>query len=97
VPSSYPPNPCAGPSFTFHCGQLAQVEQLLLRIGRLPHDLASLGQVTADICAPLERRAGLLWRAAFLASVSLLGLGIAAVSYQIATGIGTWGLNTCLN
>jgi molybdopterin-containing oxidoreductase family membrane subunit len=53
----------------------------------------SLGQVTADICTPLERRAGPLWWAAFLASVSVLGLGVAAVSYQIATGIGTWGLN----
>ncbi len=53
----------------------------------------SLGQVTADICTPLERRAGLLWWAAFLVSLSVLGLGVAAVSYQIATGIGTWGLN----
>jgi molybdopterin-containing oxidoreductase family membrane subunit len=53
----------------------------------------SLGQVTADVCAPLERRAGLLWWAAFLVSASVLALGIAAVSYQIATGIGTWGLN----
>src|SRR6516165_5746393 len=53
----------------------------------------TLGQVTADVCAPLERRAGLLWWAAFLVSLSVLGLGTAAVSYQIATGIGTWGLN----
>jgi molybdopterin-containing oxidoreductase family membrane subunit len=53
----------------------------------------SLGQVTADVCGPLERRAGPLWWAAFLVSASVLALGIAAVSYQIATGIGTWGLN----
>jgi hypothetical protein len=53
----------------------------------------SPGRVTADICAPLERRASPLWWAAFLAAFSLLLLGIAAVSYQIATGIGTWGLN----
>jgi molybdopterin-containing oxidoreductase family membrane subunit len=53
----------------------------------------TLGQVTADVCAPLERRAGLLWWAAFLLSLSVLGGGTAAVSYQIATGIGTWGLN----
>ena len=53
----------------------------------------SIGQVTADVCAPLERRAGALWWAAFLVSLSVLGLGTAAVSYQIATGIGTWGLN----
>lgn len=51
------------------------------------------GQVTADVSRPLEGRATPLWWGAFLASVALLGLGVAAVSYQIATGIGTWGLN----
>jgi len=34
------------------------------------------------------------WWLAFLASVSLLLLGATAVTYQIATGIGTWGLNS---
>jgi Ni/Fe-hydrogenase subunit HybB-like protein len=53
----------------------------------------SLAQVTADVCAPLERRASLLWWAAFLPSFALLVLGIVAVSYQTFVGIGTWGLN----
>src|SRR5450631_1341122 len=53
----------------------------------------SLSQVTADVCAPLERRAGGLWWAAFLVSFSFLLLGVAAVSYQVTVGIGTWGLN----
>jgi len=53
----------------------------------------SLSQVTADVCAPLERRAGPLWWAAFLVAFSFLLLGIAAVTYQLITGIGTWGLN----
>jgi molybdopterin-containing oxidoreductase family membrane subunit len=53
----------------------------------------SLGEVTADVCAPLERRATPLWWAAFLPAFGFLLLGVAAVSYQIATGIGTWGLN----
>jgi Ni/Fe-hydrogenase subunit HybB-like protein len=53
----------------------------------------SLGQVTADICAPLERRAGLLWWAAFLPSLGMLLLGVAAVTYLMVTGVGTWGLN----
>jgi molybdopterin-containing oxidoreductase family membrane subunit len=53
----------------------------------------SLAQVTADVCAPLERRAGLLWGAAFLASFSVLLVGSAAVCYQLVVGIGTWGLN----
>jgi molybdopterin-containing oxidoreductase family membrane subunit len=50
-------------------------------------------RVTADICAPLERRAGALWWLAFLAAFSALVLGVVAVSYQISMGIGTWGLN----
>jgi molybdopterin-containing oxidoreductase family membrane subunit len=49
--------------------------------------------VTSDICAPLERRAGGWWWLAFLAAVSVLLLGVAAVSYQLDVGIGTWGLN----
>jgi molybdopterin-containing oxidoreductase family membrane subunit len=54
---------------------------------------AALAAVSQDICAPLERRATLLWWLAFLTALALLVLGTAAVSYQIATGIGTWGLN----
>jgi molybdopterin-containing oxidoreductase family membrane subunit len=53
----------------------------------------TLGQVSADICAPLQRRASFLWWLAFLPALGLLLLGTAAVTYQIATGIGTWGLN----
>jgi molybdopterin-containing oxidoreductase family membrane subunit len=50
-------------------------------------------QVTAEICAPLERRAGWAWWLAFLLAFSFLVLGVVAVSYQISMGIGTWGLN----
>jgi Ni/Fe-hydrogenase subunit HybB-like protein len=50
-------------------------------------------QVTSDICAPLQRRAGGWWWLAFLAAVSVLLLGVAAVSYLLEVGIGTWGLN----
>jgi molybdopterin-containing oxidoreductase family membrane subunit len=50
-------------------------------------------QVTADICAPLQRHASGWWWLTFVLAFSLLVLGIAAVSYQIALGIGTWGLN----
>jgi len=53
----------------------------------------SAADVTRDVCAPLERRATPLWWSAFLASSILLAIGVAAVSYEIATGIGTWGLN----
>lgn len=50
-------------------------------------------RVTTDICAPLERHAGVWWWLAFLVAFSALVLGVVAVSYQVATGIGTWGLN----
>ncbi len=53
----------------------------------------SLGRVTADVCAPMERRPTGLWWAAFLASSLLAVAGFAAIGYQVATGIGTWGLN----
>jgi Ni/Fe-hydrogenase subunit HybB-like protein len=53
----------------------------------------SLARVTQDVCAPLERGPTVLWWLAFLAALSLLALGVAAVSYELAVGIGTWGLN----
>lgn len=53
----------------------------------------SLGQVTREICAPIERAPGGLWWTALAISSSVLLVGAVAVTYQIATGIGTWGLN----
>ena len=59
----------------------------------LVHGQKSLAQVTQEITAPLEKRAGPLWWAGFVVSASLLALGVAAIGYQIAVGVGTWGLN----
>jgi len=53
----------------------------------------SNADVTRDVCAPLERKATALWWGTFLLSVSILLIGVVSVWYQIATGIGTWGLN----
>jgi Ni/Fe-hydrogenase subunit HybB-like protein len=53
----------------------------------------SAADVTRDVCAPIERRPTALWWGAFLASATLMLAGVAAVTYQIRTGIGTWGLN----
>jgi len=53
----------------------------------------SVAQVTRDICAAMETRPSALWWAGFLAALSLLGLGVTAISYEISTGIGTWGEN----
>jgi len=53
----------------------------------------TIADVTRDICAPMERRPTGLWWFAFSLSGTALLIGVAAVWYQIATGIGTWGLN----
>ena len=49
--------------------------------------------VTADIAAPIGRRPSALWWTGFAFSFALMCVGIAAETYQIKTGIGTWGLN----
>jgi Ni/Fe-hydrogenase subunit HybB-like protein len=53
----------------------------------------SLREITDDIARPLSGRPGLGWLACFLASSAALLLGAGCVAYQVATGIGTWGLN----
>ncbi|HEY0591418.1 MAG TPA: NrfD/PsrC family molybdoenzyme membrane anchor subunit, partial [Thermoanaerobaculia bacterium] len=50
-------------------------------------------QVTEDVSRPMQGRPTLLWWGGLVASLSLLALGVAAVGYQVMTGIGTWGLN----
>ncbi len=42
----------------------------------------SLGQVTTDVCRPLEGKPTLLWWAALLASSSMLAVGAVAVTYE---------------
>jgi molybdopterin-containing oxidoreductase family membrane subunit len=53
----------------------------------------TLGQLTEEICAPMERRPTGKWWVAFAISVSLLLLGVGTVTYEVMTGIGTWGLD----
>jgi Ni/Fe-hydrogenase subunit HybB-like protein len=53
----------------------------------------SLGRVTDDICAPMERYPNRLWWLGFLVANTMLLVGTVAVVYQVSTGIGTWGLN----
>src|SRR6266568_2622038 len=53
----------------------------------------SIAQVTHDVCAPMEARPTASWWIALLISFSFLLLGAAAIAYQIAVGVGTWGLN----
>jgi len=49
--------------------------------------------VTREICAVLDRKPSGLWWAGLVFALGLLLAGAAAVTYQIRTGIGTWGLN----
>lgn len=51
------------------------------------------GRVTDDICAVLDSRPTALWWGGLTVSSLFLLLGAAAVTYQVSTGIGTWGLN----
>ena len=53
----------------------------------------TLGDVTRDICQPLEGRPTRLWWMGLTIAATALLVGVVSVSYQIATGIGTWGLN----
>jgi len=50
-------------------------------------------QVTRDVCQPLEHGPTIYWWIGFVPASTALLVGIIAVTYQISTGIGTWGLN----
>ncbi len=53
----------------------------------------TLHQVTADVCAPMDTKAGSLWWLAFIMAVTMVAVGVVSTTYQIMTGVGTWGLN----
>src|SRR5580700_8054913 len=54
----------------------------------------SAADVTREVCAALDARPSAIWWLGFALAFSALILGGAAVSYEIGTGIGTWGLNS---
>ncbi|MBI2335768.1 MAG: polysulfide reductase NrfD [Deltaproteobacteria bacterium] len=49
--------------------------------------------ITEEICRPVLGKPTKAWWAIFLVAASALGLGVVCIGYQIAVGIGTWGLN----
>ncbi|HXI29510.1 MAG TPA: NrfD/PsrC family molybdoenzyme membrane anchor subunit [Vicinamibacterales bacterium] len=53
----------------------------------------TLSRITDDVARPLDTRPGVGWVAAFAVAVAALLVGVGCVSYEIATGIGVWGLN----
>src|SRR5919204_4183467 len=57
------------------------------------HGNASFRQITDEISRPLNSRPGLEWLACFCVALAALGLGTGMVIYEIATGIGVWGLD----
>ena len=58
--------------------------------------VVSSAQITQDVCAPLERWPSKNWWIGFAIAFSILAMGVGMVSYQIATGIGVWGLNSTI-
>jgi Ni/Fe-hydrogenase subunit HybB-like protein len=52
-----------------------------------------LSRITDDVARPLNTWPSRGWFACFVVAFSALSLGIGCVSYQMATGIGVWGLN----
>jgi len=53
----------------------------------------ALSRITDDVVRPLNAWPGGGWCAAFAAALTALAVGIGCVCYQVATGIGVWGLN----
>src|SRR5580765_5198201 len=53
----------------------------------------ALREISDDIARPLSGRPGAGWFGCVAASLTALAIGAGCVTYQIATGIGTWGLN----
>ena len=70
--------------------------------GRAPASLPSpciedakpLRRVTDDVLRPLVSRPGVGWWACLAAAAVALAIGVGMVAYEIATGIGVWGLNS---
>ncbi len=56
----------------------------------------SIAEVTNDIAKPLEKKSSKLWWICFLTSLLILSIGMVAVTHQISTGLGTWGLNNTI-
>ena len=53
----------------------------------------TLAGITDDIVGQMDRRPTRLWWLGLSLAIVALAVGVGAVSYEILTGIGTWGLN----
>lgn len=53
----------------------------------------TLAEVTEDACRPITSRPTALWWLALVVAFATLLIGLTAIAYEVATGVGTWGLN----
>lgn len=53
----------------------------------------TLAQVSDDVAKPIERGPTKTWWTTITVTFSMMMLGVAAVGYQMMTGVGVWGLN----
>ncbi len=67
-------------------------DALLLRPA-LVHGRPTLGEISHDVSRALGARPGRGWLAAFAVAFAALLVGAGMVTYEVTTGIGTWGLN----
>jgi len=65
----------------------AQAREPLVPDGVTYHD------VTRKVCGMLDRKPPRWWLPAFLFFAAIAGMGMILIGYQIATGVGVWGLN----
>ena len=62
--------------------------------GTLIEGRVSVEQVTRDVADAAAGRPTRLWVVGMLIALSALAVGVAAIAYTCATGLGTWGLNS---
>jgi len=54
-------------------------------------------QITEDVCAPIEGKAGKMWYMVFSLAALLALWGVGCILYTIAVGIGVWGSNKTID
>lgn len=63
-----------------------------LRIPLVPEE-RTYKQISEDILDTLERKPSKAWLISFAIAATIMTIGFIVIGYQLATGIGTWGLN----
>ena len=69
-------------------------EMPVLKRHPLVQNVKNIAEVTEHTVNPLNTKPNKLWYMFFIPAVLALLLGIASITYQLKTGIGTWGNNS---